>query len=200
MTKLKYYIYLLAVAILIATPVVLFCYFVYTSVGTSTLNSKAITFNTLFFVASGWWYALMNKANELKKYESSLSPTHESFLKLNIDSISNTLWAIIYFNLAGSFATFLTYMLGDSVSVISFSLLSLYFLLVAFLLLILSAPIKSRIENANVLLAKREKEEKKKEEIIKSLKSGLDKFEKDEKFEKYNTVVSIDSENAGQPQ
>lgn len=191
MSKIKYYSNLLLFALLVAMPVVLLCFFVYATIDNTTLNSKVIYFNVLFFTASGWWITLVSRSNDLKKYESSLSSTQENFLKSIIDKMSDTIWGIIYFNFFGAFTTFLSLVLGDSISAISLPILSFYFLVLASLLLFFSRAIKNRIESASVLLAKKEKEERKKEDIIKSLKSGLEKFEKDARFEAYNTVVKV---------
>ena len=189
-SNLKKYLKLILVALLIGLPIALLCFLTVQSIETSNLTSKVIYFNAVFFASIGWWYSLIGRAHDLKKFEV-LPSQKENFLSNVVDKTTGEIYGIIFFNIAGVVITILCLLFEANIQKFNLAFLSLYFLSFSFLLLALFPSIKSRIENASSALIKKEAEEKRKIEILKSLKSGIDKFEKEPNFENYNKVITV---------
>lgn len=191
MENVKNHLKVLALGLVIGLLIAYLSYVIEHSIGLEKLASKTVVFNAIFLASINWWYSLIARAHDLKKYESSLSSIQDISLTSIIGNLSNLIWCAIAFNVLGSVVTLMSYIFAGASSKLDFVLLSLYFLFTSLLLLMIFPFVKNRIENANVMLSRREKEEKNKIEILKSLKDGLEKFQKEERFESYNNVAQI---------
>lgn len=176
--------------ILVVLPMAFLSYYITIKVG-DKLNSKLVYFNALFFASFGWWYTLMNRASELRKYETALSSVDIEILKNSILAVVKMIWGILYLTLTGIIVDFAAIICDGSCKFINLNFLTIYFFIAICALLFLSKPIKTRIEDAIVLLEKKLSEEKRKQDLIKELRTDLSKFEPDKEFENYNTVIDL---------